>query len=70
MDQSNTSSTSSGAVSTALIAALIQQVALPELVSWLKGRNGQPITDADIIAKLGVDIDTGIATGEAFLAEP
>lgn len=64
------SDTSAGAVSTALLAALIQQVAVPELVGWLKSRNGKPIDDAAILEKLGVDEDTGIAIGEAFLAAP
>jgi len=52
----------------ALIAALVQQVALPELMAWLASRKGTTLTDADIIAKLGVDEAAGIAQGEAFLA--
>jgi hypothetical protein len=53
----------------ALIAALIQQVAIPELLSWLKSRQaaGQTIDDAAIIAKLGSDADAIIATGQAWL---
>ncbi len=51
-----------------LLAALIEKFAVPEIVAWIKSRRGTPITDADIIAKLGMDLDTGIAAGEAFLA--
>jgi hypothetical protein len=56
-------------VNPALIAALIQQMAVPELVGWLKARAaaGKPITDADILVKLGVDADTGIAIGQKYL---
>ena len=51
----------------ALLAALITQLGIPELIAWLKSRNGAPVTDADIIAKLGVDEAAGIAAGQAFL---
>ncbi len=53
-----------------LIAALIQQFAIPELLAWLKSRKdaGQTITDADIIAKLGADADQIIADADAWLA--
>lgn len=53
----------------ALIAALIHNVAIPEIIAWLKSRrdSGTTITDADIIAKLQVDADAGIAVGEAWL---
>lgn len=56
------------AVSPALIAALIHQVALPEILAWLKSRQGNTITDADILAKLQKDTAEGIAIGEAWLA--
>lgn len=54
----------------ALIAALIHNIALPEILAWLRSRkdSGQIITDADIIAKLQLDADEGIAVGEAWLA--
>lgn len=53
----------------ALIAALIQNVAIPELLSWLKSRqeSGQPIDDAAILAKLNADADAVIAKGRAYL---
>lgn len=53
-----------------LLAALIQQVAIPELLNWLRLRHaaGATITDAEILAKLNVDADTGIAKGKAWLA--
>lgn len=52
----------------ALIAALIHQVALPEILAWLKSRQGTTITDADILAKLEKDTAEGIAIGEKWLA--
>lgn len=53
----------------ALIAALIHELALPELLDWLRRRRGEgaTLTDADIIAKLGLDADAGIAIGVAWL---
>jgi hypothetical protein len=50
-----------------LIAALIEKFALPELVAWLKARRGAPLTDADILGKLELDLASGIARGQAFL---
>lgn len=54
----------------ALLAALIQQVAIPELLSWLKSRQAAnaPIDDAAILEKLQMDADAGIAAGNAWLA--
>ena len=54
-----------------LIAALIHNLALPELLSWLHSRQqaGTPLTDADVLAKLQLDADNGIAIGEAWLAQ-
>lgn len=54
----------------ALIAALIHNVAIPEIITWLKSRSeaGEPIDDAAIIEKLQMDADAGIAIGEAWLA--
>jgi hypothetical protein len=53
-----------------LLAALIQQVAVPELLNWLRNRHasGAVVTDADILAKLGLDADAGIMRGLAWLA--
>ena len=55
-------------MSPALIAALIHELALPEILDWLRSRNGEQITDADIIEKLQLDTASGIAIGEAWLA--
>lgn len=54
----------------ALIAALIHNIAIPEIVAWLRSRRdaGATITDEDIIAKLKLDANAGIAVGEAWLA--
>jgi hypothetical protein len=52
-----------------LFAALIQQVAIPELLSWLKRKQagGEVIDDAAILAKLNMDADAVIAKGRAWL---
>lgn len=54
----------------ALIAALINSVAIPELTAWLRARHaaGQPLTDADIIQKLASDATFGELAGQAWLA--
>ena len=54
-----------------LLAALINQIALPELTNWLRSRHeaGQTITDADIIAKLAADTDLGIKIGSDWLSK-
>lgn len=53
-----------------LLAALIQQVAIPELLNWLKIRHaaGVLITEAEVLAKLNLDADAGIVKGQAWLA--
>lgn len=51
-----------------LLAALINEIAIPELTAWLRSRRGSPITDADIIAKLAEDAAFGEKLGEAWLA--
>ena len=51
----------------ALLAALINQVAIPEITAWLSGLNKQ-VTDADVIAKLATDTQTGEQVFEAWLA--
>lgn len=52
-----------------LIAALIQQVAIPEILAWLKRLrdNGETLDDAAILAKLNMDADAVIARGRAWL---
>ena len=55
----------------ALIAALIQQVGIPEFVRWLQHRHddtGALPTDADVLAQLQTDADEGIKIGEEWLA--
>jgi len=53
----------------ALLVALIQEVGIPELMTWLKSRQaqGETIDDAAILEKLKVDTATGIAKGQAWL---
>lgn len=53
-----------------LLAALIQQIAIPELMAWLKAKHAanEPIDDAAIFAKLNQDADAVIADGTAWLA--
>lgn len=54
----------------ALLAALINEVALPELTRWLTGLHqaGETVTEAAIVQKLLADTDIGIRLGEAWLA--
>jgi len=54
----------------ALLIALIEQIAIPELRAWLVARSsaGQTVTDADVIAKLASDTDLGAQIGKAWLA--
>jgi hypothetical protein len=53
-----------------LLAALIDQVAIPELVRWLSSlhASGTPVTDAVIIQKLASDTNLGETIGLAWLA--
>ena len=53
-----------------LLAALIEQVAIPELTAWLRAKHasGTPVTDADIIQKLATDTNIGEQIGLAWLA--
>lgn len=57
-------------MSPALLAVLINEIAIPELTSWLRARHaaGQPLTDADVLAKLLSDSTIGITIGENWLA--
>ena len=51
-----------------LFAALLKE-GVPALLDWLKHRSDPdaPITDAEILEKLAVDVETGNAAGAAFL---
>jgi hypothetical protein len=55
----------------ALLAVLINEVAIPELTSWLRSRHaaGAPLTDADVIAKLVTDTNLIVQVGENWLAQ-
>jgi hypothetical protein len=54
-----------------LLAALINEVALPELTRWLTSLHSSntPVTDAVVLQKLITDTNIGIQVGEAFLAD-
>lgn len=55
----------------ALIAALLQQILIPEIVAVIRAHHnatGQLPTDAQVIAALSSDADKGITIGEAWLA--
>ncbi len=53
-----------------LLAALINEIAIPELTAWLRSRHAaqQPVTDADVIAKLLTDTALGEQIGSQWLA--
>ncbi len=57
-------------LSPVILGALINQIALPELGRWLAQLNteGRIVTEAEALAKLGLDVDAGNAAGAAFLA--
>lgn len=54
-----------------LLAALINQIAIPELMRWLAEmhQNGQTLDDAAMLAKLEADAKAGITKGEQWLRE-
>lgn len=54
-----------------LWAALLNQVAVPELVRWLASLHaqGKLVTEAEALAKLQMDVDDGNAAGYAALAQ-
>ncbi len=54
----------------ALLAVLINEIALPELTAWLRARHaaGQAVTDADVLQKLITDTAVGEQIGAAWLA--
>ncbi len=53
-----------------LLAALINQIAIPELTRWLQSLHatGAPLDDAAIIQKLAADTNLGEQIGQAWLA--
>lgn len=53
-----------------LIAALINNLAIPELSRWLAQlhADGRMVTEAEALAKLNLDVDEGNAAGEQFLS--
>ena len=57
-------------MSPALLAVLINEIALPELTTWLRTLHaaGTPLTDAVILQKLITDTNVGDEVGEAWLA--
>jgi hypothetical protein len=54
-----------------VLVSILQNVALPELIAWIKSRQNpsDPITDDEIHTKFGVDVDSFNAAGLAFLAQ-
>lgn len=57
-------------MSATLLLLLIEQIGIPELKTWLASRSAasQPVTDADIFAKLASDTTLGEQIGKAWLA--
>ena len=57
-------------MSPALLAVLINEIALPELTTWLRTLHaaGTQLTDAVILQKLITDTNVGEQVGEAWLA--
>lgn len=51
----------------ALLAILINQVAIPELTQWLLSRGNKPLDDTAILQKLASDTDLGARIGQAWL---
>lgn len=53
-----------------LVAALIQNVAVPELTAWLRSlyTAGTPLDDAAVVQKLITDTNIGEQIGLAWLA--
>ena len=54
----------------ALLAALINEIALPELTTWLRSLHASstPLTDATVLQKLITDTNLGEQVGTAWLA--
>ena len=52
-----------------LLAALIKNIAIPELVAWLAAlrSEGKVVTEEEALAKLEMDAEEGNAIGQAFL---
>lgn len=56
-------------LSPALLAALITQVGIPELVRWLKSLHDEDevVTEEAALEKLGLDVESANQVGEDFL---
>lgn len=54
----------------ALLAVLINEIAIPELTAWLRARHaaGQQVTEADILQKLITDTTLGEQIANQWLA--
>lgn len=54
----------------AILAALISQFGIPELLRWLAElrASNRVVTEAEALQKLQMDVQAGNAAGEAFLA--
>lgn len=55
-----------------LLPVILEEILLPELITWLKRRReaGQPLpTKEEILAQLDADAERFLAAGEAFLAK-
>lgn len=52
-----------------LLASLVDNVAVPEILRWLAQLHseGRVVTEAEIAAKVGHTLDSGDASGRAFL---
>ncbi len=57
-------------MSPTLLAALLSQVALPELTRWLASLHaeGKIVSDEEALSKLNMDANEGDGIGRAFLA--
>lgn len=57
-------------LSPVLLASLITNVGVPELMRWLAGLHaeGKVVTEEEALAKLGMDVDQGNSDGLAALA--
>ena len=53
-----------------LLAALINEIAIPDLTAWLRGLHagGTPLTDATVVEKLVADANYGEQVAAAWLA--
>jgi hypothetical protein len=56
-------------MSPAILAALISQIGVPELIRWLSSLRAENrmVTEAEALSKLKLDVDQGNTLGESFL---